>query len=205
MTARRLFRGRERAGIYGMRLHLMRHPLGALLAPDVARRAGLSSRPRLRPEAWSAWCVAEGSGWKSVATSVERRAPRACARRADEGGRWAGPQLGGCPGPATRRVRCRPARRLKLRRSGALVAKGRTVRIARQPAQPVVAGVVESEAAWRVSPTVTGRLTRACSCKRNDSEATTPRPRARSHLRHALAPDAPPVRQPKQSCVLKSQ
>jgi hypothetical protein len=28
MTARRLFRGRERAGIYGMRLQLMRHPLG---------------------------------------------------------------------------------------------------------------------------------------------------------------------------------
>ena len=28
MTARRLGRGRERAGIYGMRLHLTRHPLG---------------------------------------------------------------------------------------------------------------------------------------------------------------------------------
>jgi len=26
--ARRLIRGRERAGIYGMRLQLMRHPLG---------------------------------------------------------------------------------------------------------------------------------------------------------------------------------
>jgi hypothetical protein len=28
MTPTRLFRGRERAGIYGMRLQLMRHPLG---------------------------------------------------------------------------------------------------------------------------------------------------------------------------------
>jgi hypothetical protein len=103
---------------------LMRHPLGACLTLDGARRAGLSSRPRLRAVAWSAWCAAEGGGREVVATSVAttaRRAPARCGPTSSAGG--SEPQCGGWWSTATRRVMCRPARRLNLRRSGARVAK----------------------------------------------------------------------------------
>jgi hypothetical protein len=103
---------------------LTRHPLGACLTLDGARRAGLSSRPRLRAVAWSAWCAAEGGGREVVATSVAttaRRAPARCGPTSSAGG--SEPQCGGWWSTATRRVMCRPARRLNLRRSGARVAK----------------------------------------------------------------------------------
>jgi hypothetical protein len=100
---------------------LTRHPLGACLTLDGPRRAGLSSRPRLRPVAWSAWCVAEGSGWESSATSEELRAPRACAMRADErGGRGrAAGWLVLALGNSTLNVSARPpAQSAPLRRAG---------------------------------------------------------------------------------------
>jgi hypothetical protein len=122
---------------------LMRHTLGAYLAKDGARRAGLSSRPQSHASVPVAWWVAKRSGWNSVAQSAQsfaRRAPARCgptsvAERAE-------PRCGARGSSATRRLRSRPARRLNLRRSGARVAKGRTIRIVRQPAHPVVKGVV---------------------------------------------------------------
>ena len=140
---------------------LTRHPLGAKLTIDGPRRAGLSSRPRLRRVAWSAWCVAEGSVGKSPSQSAERRAPRACARRADERGGWgraaAGRLLGF--GNSTLNLSARPpAQSAPIWRAR---GEGRTILSARQPAQPLVAAWGESEASWHVNPTVTGRLTRA--------------------------------------------
>jgi hypothetical protein len=140
---------------------LTRHPLGACLTLDGPRRAGLSSRPRLRPVAWSAWCVAEGSGWESSATSEELRAPRACAMRADErGGRGrAAGWLVLALGNSTLNVSARPP--AQSAPTGARAARARALRIARQPAHPAVTAWSDSEAWWRVNPTVAERLTRA--------------------------------------------
>jgi hypothetical protein len=140
---------------------LTRHPLGACLTLDGPRRAGLSSRPRLRPVPRSAWCVAEGSGRESWATSVEHSAPHACAMRADERGGWVGAagwlELGFVN--STRNVSARPP--AQSAPPGARVATGRTIQYSRQPAHPVVTAWGEAEESWRVTPVVAGRLTRA--------------------------------------------
>ena len=88
-------------------------------------------------------------------------APRACAMRADDRGEEAELQLGDCERSATRRSRSRPARRLNLRRLARLWSGEGQSELRARPAHPVVAACGESEASWRVNPTVTGRLTRA--------------------------------------------
>jgi hypothetical protein len=134
---------RTRSSPSAHREPLTRCTLGAYLTIHGARRAGLSSRPRSRASVPVASCVAKRSRWESRAQSAQsfaRRAPARCGPTIVAGG--AEPQLGGSSSSATRRSRSRPARRLNLRRSGARVVSGRTIRIVRQPAHPVVKGVV---------------------------------------------------------------
>ena len=88
-------------------------------------------------------------------------APRACAMRADERGVWvratAWRQLD--RGDSTLQESARPP--AQSAPGGAPEVGGRESEMRASRSHPVVTVCRESEAFWRVNPTVTGRLTRA--------------------------------------------